>query len=82
MTLTQGTINEIKETIAFKEGRLVCDISDAEVFEYIRDIHQADEDGSVYYKKHRTEIFFRQPRSIGQIVTDLTGSQGDWLSFT
>lgn len=41
--LKQSTINQIKWTIADHEGRLVEDISDSEVWEYVEDMQAASQ---------------------------------------
>jgi hypothetical protein len=43
-TLSQYSINLIKQTMERTEGRLAEDISDSEVWEYVEDIRQANQD--------------------------------------
>lgn len=41
LTLLKNEINVIKDMISFAEKRLIEDITDNEVFEYVRDIQEA-----------------------------------------
>ena len=69
LTLSQAAINSIKRTIAEKEGILEIDITDEDVFIYMRDIEQLDG-------------HFPEPRSISDLINDLDNPdpQG-WLAM-
>lgn len=80
-TLAKKTINQCKLAIADKENRLQEDVSDAEVFEYINDVQQADEMGSIivpYRGAPMEDWEYREPRTKGEILDDLVGYGNDY----
>jgi hypothetical protein len=85
-TLHQSTIDELKIKLESYTGRLREDITDAEVFDYIKEIEEADNHESLYYLTqysaiHNFDEQWREPRSKHEIVSQLTAPIASWQAY-
>lgn len=83
LTLTQNTIDQLKQSIARKENILEEDITDAQVFEYVCDLEEAEDGIKTNGSKYTEDWEYRKPRNVGQIIDDLLYETSDdsWLAY-
>jgi len=73
LILTQKEINTIKLTIAFQENRTYDSISSNEVFDYLEDLEDVQNQASVYVDREG-ELNYREPWTKQEIAYEIVGN--------